>query len=194
MTPASSSATSSSTSGIMYGTTMPTSPIRPSTTARPTTPAVDSGCHAAAHVDQPRGSLAVDPSADVEHDEQHGGEHGHAADEAPARTQEQFVEPVAPAAALVRRAEPGRGFEQRGRAMVAVGVQLVRQRTRQRLRGAREQPPHFRQISGKVLLHFVEKIRIALRDLRHEQLRRHAEGLLDLRRAQQRRERLRARR
>ncbi len=49
MTPASSSATSSSTSGIMYGTTIPTSPIRPSATARATTPAVDSGCHVDVH-------------------------------------------------------------------------------------------------------------------------------------------------
>ena len=33
----------------MYGTTMPTSPIRPSATARPITPAVVFGCHADTH-------------------------------------------------------------------------------------------------------------------------------------------------
>ncbi len=37
---------------------------------RPTTPAVDCGCHPAAQRHQPSRSLVVDPSADVEHDEE----------------------------------------------------------------------------------------------------------------------------
>ena len=62
MTPASSSATSSSTSGIMYGTTIPTSPIKPSTTACRTTPVVDSGRHSAAHVtSRAEVSLSIHP-------------------------------------------------------------------------------------------------------------------------------------
>ena len=73
--------------------------------------------------------------------------------------------------------------------MVAIGMQLVGQWSRQPRCGACDELPDLRQMAGEVLLHLVEEVRIALGDLRHQQGWRHAEGLQDLRRAQQRRER-----
>ncbi len=68
---------------------------------------------------------------------------------------------------------------------MAVGVQFIRQRARQRVPRDREQPLHLRQVAREVLAQFVEEIRITLRNLRGEQLRRHAEGARYLGRAQQ---------
>ncbi len=110
---------------------MPTSPIRPSATARPTTPPVECGCQSATALDQACRGHGIEPGADLEHHEQHGGKHRQAADQAPLRMQEQFVEPVAPAAALVRRAHARAGLEQRGGAVMAVGMQFLFQRPRQ---------------------------------------------------------------
>jgi hypothetical protein len=68
---------------------------------------------------QPHRGHRVDPAADLEHHEQHGGEYGEAADQAPMRMQEQLVEPVAPAA-------PVRGAPMRMAASTSVAARWWR--------------------------------------------------------------------
>ncbi len=117
MMPDSSSATSSNTSGIMYGTTMPTSPISPSTTARATTPTVDGRLPAGRQLDSvlPRSWQSIQVLTLEDH-EQHRGEHRQAADQAPARMQEQLVQPdSASRLPSYGRADAGYGLSQRGR-------------------------------------------------------------------------------
>ncbi len=163
---------------------MPTSPARPSATARPTTPAVEVGCQQRQRGNQARRSHGIEPGADLEYHEQHRGKHRQAADQAPLRMQEQFVQPVTPAAALVRRAHARAGLEQGGGAVMAVGMQFLVQRPRQFGCGLAAQLLQLRQHLREVLRQFVVKKRIACGDLHQQQRVRHAECRVYLRAVQ----------
>ena len=85
--------------------------------------------------DQARRSHGIEPRADLEYHEQHRGKYSEAADQAPLGVQEQFVQPVTPAAAFVRGAHARAGLEQGGGAVMAVRVQFFVQRPREFARG-----------------------------------------------------------
>jgi hypothetical protein len=133
----------------------------------------------------------VDPAADLEDHEQHGGEYGEAADQAPARMQEQLVEPVAPAVGA-RHAHAQRRLGQGGGAMVPVGMQFLGQRPRQQAAGGLAQRHQFGQQLGKMLAEFRLDETVAGGELEQQPLVRHAEGGVHVVAIERRRQRLQA--
>lgn len=109
---------------------MPTRPTRSSATARSTTPGADCGCHSCTQAARRAELEAVEHGAEFEDEKEHGGKDQQAADEAPARVQEEFVERASPALAGGRAAGAGDGFVAERGAVVAVGMDFFGERGR----------------------------------------------------------------
>ncbi len=128
---------------------------------------------------KPCGGCGIDTGANFEDDIENGGEQRQRADQAPARMQEQRIQPVLPGQDAGPMPEAGHALEQAGGAMLEVRRHLLGQRPGQRGIGLPPDRAHPFGSLGEMAFQLAAEIVIALLELTDHECGRHAEGLAD---------------
>ena len=124
---------------------------------------------------------AIEKGADLEDEEQHQGEDRQGTGEAPPGMEEEIVRPALPAGGLVPQPGAQHRLVEQGGAVMAIGVDLLRQGPRQGGIGGAPHRPQSLPEFGKMGLELAAEIGVLFRQLQAEKGRGDGEGRRHLR-------------